>query len=151
MAEEILRLMAGDRFEVESAGLEPGGILPAAVEVMRDYGIDLSAKKTRSVFDLYKAGRLFQYVITVCDESQTERCPIFPSALERLHWSFEDPSRFEGTREEVLARVRGLRDRLRARIADWVREKMGEKPVERLPRGGGRAAGDRHPDDLTMN
>ncbi|HTR80155.1 MAG TPA: hypothetical protein VMM58_00905 [Bacteroidota bacterium] len=76
MAEALLRRLAGDRFEPESAGLEPGNINPLAVEALKDLGIDISGKKTQNVFDLYKQGRVFHYVIAVCDEA-SERCPIF--------------------------------------------------------------------------
>lgn len=122
MAEEPLRQMAGDRYEGESAGLEPGTIHPAVVEVLKEDGVDLSGKRTRSVFDLFKAGRLYQYVITACDGAQSEKCPVFPSAIERLHWDFEDPAGFTGTPEKVLGRVRILRDRIRIRLIQWLRE-----------------------------
>ncbi len=78
MAEELLRKIAGDRFEVESAGLEPGTLNPHAVAALREEGIDITGKKTVSAFDLLKQGRYYTYVITVCDETSAESCPIFP-------------------------------------------------------------------------
>src|SRR3990167_1894983 len=78
MAEAFLNQMAGDRFEVESAGLEPGKLNPLAIEVMKEAGIDISQNKTKSVFDFYGAGKKYDYVITVCDESQSGQCPVFP-------------------------------------------------------------------------
>ena len=78
MAAAYLQQMAGDRFEVESAGLEPGKLNPLAVAAMRDAGIDISRNGTQSVFDLFKSGRRFEYVISVCDAASAERCPIFP-------------------------------------------------------------------------
>ena len=122
MAEELLRKMANDRFEVESAGIEPGALNPLVVEVLKEEGIDISGKKTQKVFDLYKEGRRYGYVITVCDEAGAERCPIFPGVTQRLHWGFTDPSRFEGTREEKLAKVRDVREQIRGRIAAWLKE-----------------------------
>jgi arsenate reductase len=78
MAAAFLEQIAGDRFDVESAGLEPGKLNPLAVEAMRNAGIDISHNGTRSVFELFKSGQRFQYVISVCDEASAERCPIFP-------------------------------------------------------------------------
>ena len=86
MAEAFLKKMAGDRFEVESAGLEPCKLNPLAVEAMKEAGIDISGNKTKSVFDFYKQGKQYDCVITVCDESQSGMCPVFPGAGKRLHW-----------------------------------------------------------------
>ncbi|MDD5668507.1 MAG: arsenate reductase ArsC, partial [Candidatus Omnitrophica bacterium] len=78
MAEAFLKQKAGDRFEVESAGLEPGELNPLAIEVMREIGIDISQNKTKNVFDFYRQGKHYDFIITVCDESQAQRCPVFP-------------------------------------------------------------------------
>jgi arsenate reductase len=120
MAEELLRKIAGDRFEVESAGLEPGTLSPYAVAALKEEGIDISGKKTVSAFDLLKQGRYFTYVITVCDEASAETCPIFPGCRERFHWSFPDPSKFTGTDEEIMKQVREVRDQIKEKIAEWV-------------------------------
>lgn len=122
MAEAWLKQLGGDRFEVESAGLEPGTLNPLAVEAMREAGIDISNRQTKSVFDFFRQGRRYHYVVTVCDESQSERCPLFPGATERLHWSFADPSRFAGTHEERLRQTREVRDQIKARIEKWLPE-----------------------------
>jgi arsenate reductase len=119
MAEAWLNALAGDHFEASSAGLEPGVLNPLAVQVMAEEGIDISQKETKSVFDLYRAGKLYNYVITVCDETAAERCPIFPGVSQRLHWSFPDPSQVQGTPEEKLAQVRTIRDAIRTKIAAW--------------------------------
>ena len=95
MAEEFLRKLGGDVFEVESAGLDPGELNPYVVRALREEGIEISGKKTRSVLDLFKAGRSYRYVITVCSKEAAERCPIFPGKSERLHWPFPDPSIFQ--------------------------------------------------------
>ncbi len=89
---------------------------------MREIGLDVSARSTKSAFDLFKGGRLYSYVITVCDEASTERCPIFPGNTRRLHWSFPDPAALEGTWEERLANTRAIRDEIRAQIETWCRE-----------------------------
>jgi len=123
MAEAFLKQMAGDKFDVESAGLEPGKLNPIVVEAMKEVEIDISQNKTKSVFDLYKQGKQYDYVITVCDESQSGACPVFPGKGERLHWGFDDPSGFQGTWEEKLERTREVRDKIRRRIIEWLNEK----------------------------
>src|SRR5215472_4149411 len=110
MAEAFLNDICSDEFEAHSAGLEPGQLSPLAIQAMREVGIDISNKTTQAVFDVFKSGELFAYVITVCDETSAERCPIFPGVATRLHWSFPDPSAFQGMHEEKLARTRQIRD-----------------------------------------
>ena len=119
MAEAWLNTLFGDEFVAESAGLEPGVLNPLAVRVLQEEGIDISQKETRDVFDVYKAGRLFDYIVTVCDETAAERCPVFPGLAQRLHWSFTDPSSVQGTEEEKLAQVRVIRDQIRSQIEAW--------------------------------
>lgn len=121
MAEAWLKRLYGDRFEAESAGLEPGALNPLAVEVMREVGIDIAGNRTQAVFELFKTGRLYAHAITVCDEAAAERCPIFAGITKRDHWSFPDPSAFTGSDEERLAQTRNVRDAIRARIETWVR------------------------------
>jgi arsenate reductase len=120
MAEAFLKQIASDRFEVESAGLEPGKLNPVAVEVMKEVGIDISQNKTKSVFDFYKQGKQYDYVITVCDESQSSACPVFPGKGERLHWGFDDPSSFQGDWEEKLEKTRQIRDQIKSKIDLWL-------------------------------
>jgi arsenate reductase len=122
MAEAWFNYICGEFFEAQSAGLEPGTLNPLAVEVMREVDIDISGKKTQAVFDVFKSGQLFSYVVTVCDESSAEKCPIFPGPTKRLHWSFADPSEVTGTNEEKLRRVREIRDEIRAKIEEWCEE-----------------------------
>ena len=123
MAEAFLKQMAGDRFEVESAGLEPGKLNPTVVEVMKESGIDISQNKTKSVFDFFKQGKQYDYVVTVCDESQAGACPIFPgtAVTKRIHWGFEDPSGFTGSYEEKLAKTRVVRDAIKKKLEEWHR------------------------------
>ena len=122
MAEAFLKRTCGDVFEAHSAGLEPGTLNPVVVEAMREVDIDISGNPTRSVFDMFKSGLMFSYVITVCDETSAERCPIFPGITRRLHWSFPDPSGFQGTPAEKLARTREVRDLIKAKIESWCGE-----------------------------
>jgi arsenate reductase len=119
MAEAFLNDLCPNDFSAESAGLEPGTLNPLAVAAMREIGIDISSKTTKGVFDLFKAGRLYAYVITVCDETSAERCPIFPGQAQRLHWSFADPAHVPGAWEERMAQTRVIRDEIRAKITAW--------------------------------
>ncbi|MFH2108602.1 MAG: arsenate reductase ArsC [Chrysiogenia bacterium] len=122
MAEAFLNEFAGERFEAESAGLEPGTLNPLVVKAMAEVGIDIAAKTTRSAFDLLRRGEWFGWVITVCDESQAEACPIFPGAGRRDHWGFPDPAAFTGNDREKLEQVRRLRDRIAAKVKEWIEE-----------------------------
>ncbi len=122
MAEALLKEMAGDRFEAESAGLEPGQLNSLAVEVMKEIAIDISGNQTKSAYDLFKEGRLYTHVITVCDETSAEQCPFFPGITTRLHWSFADPSGFTGTHEEKLEKTRQVREAIREKITAWLKE-----------------------------
>ena len=116
MAAALLNKRCPDFFDAESAGLEPGKLNPLAVQVLREIDIDISKNKTQAVFDVFKAGKLFAYVITVCDESEAAGCPIFPGVTTRLHWPFPDPSKFTGTHEERLEKTRQVRDKIHAKI-----------------------------------
>lgn len=124
IAEALLKRMAGDRFEVESSGLEPGELNPLAIEVMKEIGIDISGNKTKSVFDFYKQGKRYDYVITVCDGAQAQKCPVFPgtTATRRINWSFDDPASFKGTWEERLEKTRQVRDKIKQEIGQWGEE-----------------------------
>jgi arsenate reductase len=92
------------------------------VEALRRDGLDISRSPTQSVFDLFKDGRRFDYVITVCDEAAAERCPVFPGVTNRLGWSFEDPSTFEGSPEEQVVQTIAVRDAIRDRVQGWLAE-----------------------------
>lgn len=122
MAEAWLNRICGEYFEGQSAGLEPGTLNPLAVQVMAEVGIDISKKKTQAVFDVFKSGQLFAYVITVCDEASAEECPIFPGPATRMHWSFPDPSEAQGSETAKLEQVRFIRDEIRAKIEHWCEE-----------------------------
>lgn len=119
MAEALLNFHCGDIFQAESAGLEPGKLNPLAVEAMKEIGVDISQNPTRAVADVIGSGALFDYAITVCDETSAERCPVFPGGATRLHWSFPDPSSFTGTWEKRLQSTRVVREMITAQIQKW--------------------------------
>lgn len=122
MAEAYLRQMSGEGVTVDSAGLDPTVINPLVVAVMAEEGMDLAGKTTRKVFDLFKEGRLYDYVVTVCEESLEGQCPVFPGVTHRLHLPFPDPAEVTGTEEERLAAVRRIRDAIKERMAGLARE-----------------------------
>lgn len=113
MAEGYLRHVAGEDYEVMSAGTAPVGLNPLAVEVMREIGIDISRQTSKNVSALL--GTSIPFVVTVCDRAR-ESCPVFPGAFRLLHWSFDDPAAVEGPREEKLAAFRLVRDEIASSI-----------------------------------
>jgi arsenate reductase len=115
MAEGWLRHLAGDRFNVASAGTQPARLNPDAVLVMREAGVDIAEHRSKNVSEFLH--HPFDFVITVCDSAK-EACPYFPGEVQRLHWSFPDPAAATGTQEERLAVFRQVREQ----IADRVRE-----------------------------
>jgi len=121
MAEGLLRAMAGDRFEAQSAGTERTSVNPLAIRVMTERAIDISGH-TSKVYDGLM-GERWDYLITVCDDAN-ERCPLVPGVAKRLHWSFADPSRAPGPEAERLAVFRRVRDEIEARLAEWLREDL---------------------------
>ena len=123
MAEALLNGIRGAQYDAQSAGLEQGTLNPLVVEVMREAGLDISRNKTQAVFDVFKSGQLFTYVVTVCSEAEAGGCPIFPGPAQRLHWPFPDPSKVEGTPEEKLEKIRKIRDAIQARVEEFCAEK----------------------------
>lgn len=124
MAEAYLEKLGGEDFLVESAGFEPTEINPLVVEVMREDGLDLSQNQTKSVFELFKQGKIFAYVVTVCEESVDALCPIYPGLTHRLRLPFTDPARAQGAHEEKLAQVRAVRDQIKTAVQElivWIR------------------------------
>jgi arsenate reductase (thioredoxin) len=122
IAEAFLRKYAGDAFEVHSAGLEPKGVNPLTVQVMAEVGIDISSQTSKGI-ESYLGTVLFQYLITVCDDAD-KNCPtVWPGVNTRMHWSFEDPAKFEGTEEEKLEKFREVRDLIEQRVKTWVTDK----------------------------
>ena len=113
MAEGWLRHLAGDRFEVSSAGTNPVGLNPGAVEAMKKSGVDISTHRSKHLNEF--AGVRFDYVVTVCDRAK-ETCPIFPGARTILHWSFDDPASATGSDEERRVVFRRVRDEIGEQI-----------------------------------
>jgi arsenate reductase (thioredoxin) len=124
MAEGLLRHLAGDRFEAQSAGTEATHVRPLAIRAMDEIGVDISGQESKTL-ERY-LGEPFDYVITVCDDAN-EACPFFPGAKERLHWSLPDPSSAEGSEEERLAVFRSVRDQLRDRVQTELMNGRGEE------------------------
>lgn len=121
MAEKFLNELGKEEFSAESAGLEPGVLNPVVVSVMNEIGYDISGNKTKSVFDIFKSGKTYDFVITVCDPEAAERCPIFPGIVKRLHWGFKDPSSFKGTDEEKLVFTRKIRDEIKEKVIEFIK------------------------------
>lgn len=116
MAEAYLKKYGGEKYFSESAGLEAGKLNPLAVEVMKEDGIDISNNKTNEVFEFLKEGRTYQYVVTVCDEANAARCPVFPGVHQKINWSFTDPSSLTCTYEEKLQQTREVRDKIKEAV-----------------------------------
>jgi len=119
MAEGFLRHLAGDRFDVASAGTEARGVNPLAVRAMAEHGVDITGQRSKTLDRFLDDG--WDYVVTVCD-SANEACPVFPRAATRVHWSFDDPSRARGSDEERVVVFRRVRDEIETRITAWLRQ-----------------------------
>ena len=122
MAEGLLRHLAGERFEVHSAGTQPKGLAEQTVEVMREIGVDIRGQRSKHV-DTY-AGQSFDYVITVCDSAR-QVCPLFPGGGKRIHWDVEDPLFAELRGESAAQAFRNARDELRSRILGFLQTVAG--------------------------
>jgi arsenate reductase len=119
MAEGLLRHIAGDRFEVFSAGTIKSFVRPQAIKAMDEVGIDIGAHRSKSVDEF--TGQEFNYVITVCDNAK-QNCPVFPGKTERIHWSFDDPAEASGSDDDVMVVFRRVRDQIRERLENFARE-----------------------------
>jgi len=128
MAAALLNKVCGEFFEAHSAGLEPGKLNPLAVETLREIGIDISRNKTQAVFDVFKTGQLFPFVVTVCSETEAKGCAIFPGVTTRLHWSFPDPSKLIGSREEKLEGTRAILGQIDRKIRQFCDEQCVREP-----------------------
>jgi arsenate reductase (thioredoxin) len=120
MAEAFFNHYAQAGDSAESAGIEPGKLNPYVVRAMGEKGIDISANGTKGVFSLYKEGRTYSHVITVCDAEAAQRCPIFPGISRIIMWSFPDPSSFSGSDEEIMDKVRTVRDTIEAKVKAFI-------------------------------
>lgn len=122
MAEAFLNEFGNPHLRAQSAGIEPGNLNPIVVEAMKEIGIDISQNATKSVDMMLQSGQLFDFVITVCDETSAERCPVFPGPGKRIHWGFQDPSAFTGSHDEKLRQTILVRDAIRAQVMKFIQE-----------------------------
>jgi arsenate reductase len=120
MAEAFFNLYAQGSDRSESAGIEPGKMNPYVVRAMAEKRIDISANETKGVFNLYKEGRTYSHIVTVCDAEAAQRCPIFPGISRIIMWSFPDPSTFAGSDEEIMEQVRVVRDTIEAQVKAFI-------------------------------
>ncbi len=123
MAEGLLRHLAGDRYDVASAGTQPGNLNPEAVEIMREIGVDISGHRSKSVEEFLD--REFDHVITVCDHARAS-CPIFPASVTNLHWSLEDPAAASGSPEHRQTVFRRVRDEIASRLREFLINPAGD-------------------------
>jgi arsenate reductase len=121
IAEALINKFYGDKFIAESAGIEPGKLNPLVVKSLKEIGIDISNKPTRSVNEVLQSRKEFDYVITVCEKEAADKCPIFPGKGEKIQWSFPDPSKFIGTDEEKLKKIREVRIEIYENIKKWIK------------------------------
>jgi arsenate reductase (thioredoxin) len=117
MAEGLLRSLAGERFEVFSAGAKPSTVNPLAIKAMDERGIDIRSHRSKHLNEFLE--QPFDYVITVCDTA-AESCPVFPGPARRIHWSFPDPAAVEGSEKERLGSFRKVRDAIETQFRDWI-------------------------------
>jgi arsenate reductase len=117
MAEGFLRHIAGDKFEVFSAGVKPTQVNPLAIKVMAEVGVDISKHRSKSAMEFI--GQRFDYVITVCDNAK-QTCPVFPGKYEKIHWILEDPAEAQGSEEERLVFFRRIRDKIKEYVLDFI-------------------------------
>ncbi len=123
MAEGLLRDLAGDRFEVHSAGTAPSQVNPNAIQAMQERGIDISAHRSKGMTEFLD--QEFDFVITVCDNA-AENCPVFPGPAQRIHWGFPDPAAAEGTASEVIAKFVQVRDSIETTLRAWLASQPGQ-------------------------
>jgi arsenate reductase len=120
MAEALLRKHAGERFDVVSAGLEPTAVHPLTIRVMNEVGLDIAGQRAKGL-DGFLGKTTFQFVVIVCEQTQ-KNCPhIYPFAMQRLYWPFEDPAEAKDTEAEQLQKFRDVRDQIEARILEWLK------------------------------
>lgn len=121
MAEALLKKYGNGLFDVESAGFEPSTINPLAIEILqKEENIDISKNTADSLFEFFKQGRRYNFVITVCDEGHAQKCPIFPGLKYRLHWSFEDPALVQGTVTQKYDKVKEIYKSIKEEVLTFI-------------------------------
>lgn len=120
IADGFLKALGGEQYEVQSAGLEAHGLNPRAVQIMKEAGVDISSH-TSNTIDPELLNRA-DYVITLCGHAD-EHCPaISNKSVVKWHWGFEDPAKATGTEEEIVAKFREVRDSIKSRIEQFIKE-----------------------------
>jgi len=122
MAEAFLNRLGEGEFYAESAGFEPAPLNPYVVLAMKEIGYDLFGNSINIVNDYFLEGRMYHFIVKVCDQENGQRCPLFPMTRRVIDWNLEDPSSFVGTSEEILDQVRSLRDKIRTLVEDFINE-----------------------------
>lgn len=122
MAEGLLRHLYNNRYEVYSAGTEPSSVNQYAVNVMSEIGIDISMHRSKSINEFREIE--FDYIVTVCDNAK-ETCPIFYGGGKKVHKGFDDPSKLNGSKEEILLGFRRIRDEIKS----WIEEMFGQNDI----------------------
>lgn len=120
IAAAYLKQLGADLFAVESAGLTPGTLNRYVVQVLAEDGVDISRNVPQSVFDLYRSGNTYSYVITVCSREAEQNCPLFPGPVRRLSWPFPDPAQFQGSEAEILNQTREIRNVIKEAVHQFV-------------------------------
>jgi arsenate reductase len=125
MAEGVLRHYHKDRYDVYSAGVKLSSVHPVAIKVTEEIGIDISKQRSKLIEEFL--GLDFDCVITLCGDNARDLCPVFPGKTKRrLHWNFPDPAQAKGRAEEVLEVFRKVRDEIRAKIEEFVKQSRKE-------------------------
>lgn len=119
MAEGLLRSLAREQMEVESAGIAPSHVNPLAIRAMAERQIDISHHRSKHLNEFLE--QPFDYIITVCDNA-AEHCPVFPGKATRIHWSFPDPAAVQGSEEERLNSFRQIRDAIEKQLRIWLQD-----------------------------
>ncbi len=122
MAEAFINTYHAQHLIAESAGLEAGKLNPVVVEAMAELEIDISNNEAKTVDEILARGTEYDYVVTVCDEANAERCPTFPGPGHRIHWGFPDPSALSGNPGDKLQQTRIIRDAIAEQINQWCSE-----------------------------
>lgn len=127
MGEGLFRHEGAGDWQVESAGTKPSLVRPEAIAAMAEIGIDISGHRSKSVEEF--VGQNFDYVVTVCDNAR-DACPVFPGAVNRLHWSFEDPAAAQGSDELRVAEFRRVRNQIHEHVRTFADAlKSGNTPL----------------------
>jgi len=122
MAEAYVNKLGEGLFQAESAGFEPGILNPIVVDVMKEDGMDISNNQINSVYEFFEEKRFYGYVITVCDAAHNQKCPTFPGVPKRIHWDIADPSSFTGSYEDKLEKTRTVRDEIKKRVQEFIKD-----------------------------